>query len=198
MRSLSFCLTVLFILSAIVRPLSAEEEPPEISDPYLTNWQLGGDYMEQGRWEDAIDAYQRHIEELPKAVAARIYMGNAYEELGQKEKAYQLYRDAASIYPDIAMTYLRSEPGPNPVIADLLCDFGIQHAEVGDAFEAFGFFADAVSVYPDHVEAHFRLGAALLELGEKEYAIDEYGTLKRLDGEKAAELQLLIAESLSQ
>jgi tetratricopeptide (TPR) repeat protein len=69
---------------------------------------------------------------------------------------------------------------------------------VEETFEAFGFFADAVSVYPDHIEAHYRLGVALLALGEKEYAIEEYGTLKRLDGDKAAELQLLIAESLSQ
>lgn len=198
MHPLSYCLTVLSLVFSITSPLSAEEKPLVITDPYLTNWQLGNDYMEQGRWEDAIEAYQRHIEELPKAVAARIYMGHAYQGLGQNEKAYQRYSDAYGIYPDIATTYLKSGPGPNVVIADFLCDIGIQHAEMGDSYEAFSFFADAISVYPDHIEARFHLGATLLDLGEKEYAIEEYGTLKRLDEERAAELQLLIAKSLSQ
>ncbi|MEJ2137048.1 MAG: hypothetical protein P8X86_17615 [Desulfofustis sp.] len=79
-----------------------------------------------------------------------------------------------------------------------MCDIGIQHSERGDPYQAFDFFVDAISAYPDHIAAHFHLGAVLLDLGEKEYAIEEYGTLKRLDEDKAAELQRLIAGSLSQ
>ena len=186
MRPVPFVLVLLFVLSAIAGEVPAGEAPPADSDPYLTDWQLGGRHMDEGRYRDAIDVYQRYIDEVPKAVGARIYMGYACEQLGQKEKARQLYRDAADIYPDFAMDYFNEEPGPHPGIADAMCDIGISYVKRGRILDALEVFEDALSVYPDHVEAHFRLGAACLDLGEKEYALEAYESLRRLDGEKAS------------
>lgn len=193
MRPLTFALTVLFLLTAVVGQVPAGEGPPAAPDPYLTDWQLGEQFVEQGRYREAIAAYQRFIEEMPKAVGARISMGYAYEQLGEKEKAYQLYRDAVSIYPDFAMDYINMEAGSNPGIADAMCGVGKVFLEQGRIFHALEVFEDAVRVSPDHVEAHFRLGVAYLVLDVKKSALEEYEFLRSLDGEKASELQLMIA-----
>lgn len=193
MRPLPLVLTVLLLLSGVAGQVAAGERPPVASDPYLTDWQRGGRHVEQSRYRDAIDAYKQYIEEVPKAVGARIYMGHAYEKLGQKEKAYQLYKDAASIYPDFAMDYFKEEIGPNKGIADALCGIGYAGQGNVDALEA---YEEAIRVYPDHVEAHFRLGELYVDMGEKGYALEEYESLKRLDGAKASELQQMIAGAL--
>lgn len=152
--------------------------------------------MEERRYRDAIDTYQRYIDDVPKAVGARIMMGYAYERLGQKEKARQLFDDAASIYPDFAMDYFREEPGPHPGIADAMYGIGISYVKRGRTLDALEVFEDALRVYPDHVEAHFRLGVTYLGLGERGYALEAYESLKGLDGEKASELLMMIARSI--
>ncbi|MFC1657413.1 tetratricopeptide repeat protein [Candidatus Moduliflexota bacterium] len=195
MRPLHLVVTVLFLIPAPAGLLSAGEGPPIASDPYLTDWQVGGRNMEEARYREAIDSYQRYIDDVPKAVGARIMMGYAYEQIGQKEKARQLFDDAASIYPDFAMDYFREEPGPHPGIADAMCGVGMSYVERGKILEALEVFEDALRVYPDHVDAHFRLGVAYLNLGERGYALEAYDSLKRLDGEKASDLLMMIARS---
>jgi tetratricopeptide (TPR) repeat protein len=62
------------------------------------------------------------------------------------------------------------------------------YGKLGQPFDEVKAYKEAIRVEPDYVSAHFNLGTALLQKGDKTGALDEYKILKNLDKETADKL----------
>jgi O-antigen ligase len=72
--------------------------------------QLGRAYAYQGRWTDALAAWQRAARVVGRNAQLDSFMGRAYEKLGDKAKALEAYRAALAADPsnELAKSGLRS------------------------------------------------------------------------------------------
>ena len=69
-------------------------------------------FFSQSKYEEAISAYERTIENYPKSVAAQdsgFYIGWAYQRMGKNEEAIIQLEEAISLYP-------RNENAPNSLV----------------------------------------------------------------------------------
>ena len=65
-----------------------------------TAWiNLGNALMDNRRYQEAIDAYQKALELDPKNVDVRVDMGTCFKNIGQPARAVEEYRKAIAINP---------------------------------------------------------------------------------------------------
>jgi tetratricopeptide (TPR) repeat protein len=133
---------------------------------------LGSAYSKIGRYQDAIEAYNKAIGITP---TAEVYnnLGVAHTQLGQLQEAIENFGQAIKIKPDYAEAY----------------------NNIGAVYNHFGWHQKAVAVYREaikfkggYVNAHYNLGLTFLTIGDSNSASEEYKILKALDAEKANEL----------
>ena len=66
----------------------------------ITAWiNLGNAFMDNRRYQEAIDAYQKALELDPKDVDVRVDMGTCFRNIGQPARAVEEYRKAIAINP---------------------------------------------------------------------------------------------------
>ncbi len=86
--------------------LSARENP---TDPRALHY-LGREYMYLSRWQDAIDTLKKHVR-LPGYVwpeekcASFRYMARCFFHLGHKDRAEEMYLEAAALCPHLRESY---------------------------------------------------------------------------------------------
>jgi len=68
-------------------------------------YNIGVDYAEAGRWQEAIDAFKQAITLKPDYVEAYNNLGNAYGELGRYQEAIVAYKQAIKLKPDDALAH---------------------------------------------------------------------------------------------
>jgi len=84
------------ISQALALPAVPPAETPTTKEGWIS---LGNDQMDAAHYQDAIFAYQRALELDPKNVDVRVDMGTCYRNLGQPEKAIEIYKQALQINP---------------------------------------------------------------------------------------------------
>ena len=120
---------------------------------------MGVTLKEQGKLEEAIEAYNKALAIKPDYAEAYNNMGIALQEQGKLEEAIEAYNKALAIKPDYAEAYY---------------NMGIALKEQGKLEEAIEAYNKALAIKPDYAEAYNNMGNALKEQGKLEEAIEAY------------------------
>jgi tetratricopeptide (TPR) repeat protein len=116
------------------------EDVPE--DP-LAHYELGVQYAELGRPQDAIGPFERTLELSPRFRDARLRIALCYKEMGNHAKALETLRAAAWTLPRYA--------------AEIAFEEGNAHRALGDSAAAEGAFRRAISMNAGFVPASVNL-----------------------------------------
>ena len=112
---------------------------------------MGNALKEQGKLEEAIEAYNKALAIKPDYAEAYNNMGNALKEQGKLEEAIEAYNKALAIKPDYAEAYN---------------NMGVTLKEQGKLEEAIEAYNKALAIKPDYAEA-WSNGAEALEKWNK-------------------------------
>ncbi len=153
----------------------------------------GDQYMADGRYEDAINAYHQAIIEQPGCAENLFYLGCAYHRSNQLERAILYYEKTLTIDNRLdaahrnmglafyqagdldraAVCYLRSlQLRPDSV--DMLISLGAIYAQTGHRPEAEICYRKALHVDPSHESARYNLGNLYLGIGDLKSAAAQY------------------------
>jgi tetratricopeptide (TPR) repeat protein len=126
------------------RPPSPAPPPSRNKEYYI---EQAVRFFKEGRFEDAIAAFQEAIRVQPDFAEPHANLGNIYKGLGRLDEAAASYREA-----------LRIEPGPPETHHNLGLVFNEQQKPV----EAMERFREAIRLKPDYAEAFASLAAVLV------------------------------------
>ena len=120
---------------------------------------MGDALKEQGKLEEAIEAYNKALAIKPDYAEAYNNMGITLKDQGKLEEAIEAYNKALAIKPDYAEAYN---------------NMGNALKEQGKLEEAIEAYNKALAIKPDYAEAYYNMGYALQEQGKLEEAIEAY------------------------
>lgn len=129
--------------------------------------------------------YRKAVELDPDWSWGHIRLGLTYNDMGQYENAILEWQTLAELDHET--------PGEHAVCFVLMANTYLEMDEYQKAVEA---SQEALRINPDSASAHYNLGRAYLEMGNKNLASEEYRTLKELDEELAKEMYQFMNESL--
>jgi Tfp pilus assembly protein PilF len=104
---------------------------------------LGGAYMQEGNFRDAIENLDRSIELNPSDYLSFTKRGDAYNLLGEYDKALRDYETALSLREDVPAVYYNR---------------GLIYTKAGDYMKAREDFLRTVSIDPGYYQAYYNLG----------------------------------------
>lgn len=110
---------------------------------------------EAGRWEAAVQSYDRSLQAFPRNFDALANVGAIHQRLGRHEHAIAAFRDALAIRPD-------------PVVCNAL---GYALAKAGKLEESIAAYQRAVELGPDFPQAWISLGEMLFKAHRDDEAI---------------------------
>jgi len=122
-------------------------------------YRMGIALQEQGKMEEAIEAYNEALSIKPDHANAYNNMGIALKKQGKLEEAIEVYNKALAIKPDHANAYY---------------NMGIALQKQGKIEEAIEAYNEALSIKPDYADAYYNMGIALQKQGKIEEAIEAY------------------------
>jgi len=122
----------------------------------IAHYNMGSEWAEAGRWNEAIEAYRRAIGLQPELVEAHNNLGIALRATGQTEEAISSYRRALELRPEFVEVHN---------------NLGILLAQQARWEEAIVCYQHAVALRPDFALAHQDLGILLLRAGSFEQAL---------------------------
>ena len=148
---------------------------------------------DQGKLEEAIEAYNKAITIKPDYADAYYNMGNALKEQGKLEEAIEAYNKAIAIKPDYVQAYkntgniLKMQGNLNqaveiynkaiaikPNYAEAYYNLGIALKEQDKLEEAIEAYNKAIIIKPDYADAHYNSSFALLNSGRLKEGLDAY------------------------
>jgi TonB family protein len=142
------------------------------------------DFMSKGDFENAITEYQKALRSKGNLSEAQLWLGIAYERLGNRQfdngetgRAIEAYKNAVRYAPDPMRAQSRLG-----LAYERLGDQLFKNGETAQALEA---YKNALASVPEDPYWHKQLGIALEKHGDREAAIKEYRTaaeLSPLDG----------------
>lgn len=127
--------------------------------------------VEQGKYQEAIDACTGAIQQNPKNATAYGIRGYAYHELGNSEQAIKDYSIVISLEPNMVVAYNNR---------------GVAYRELGNYEQAINDFNKAVEIDPKHGRAYYHRAVAYDKLGNNKQAFKDYKVAFGL-GDKDAE-----------
>jgi tetratricopeptide (TPR) repeat protein len=146
---------------------------PATSKPVATltpsaseHMELGVDYHEQGRLDEAIAEFQEAIQLDPDFVEAHYNLGLAYTDQGEFDAAIAEYEKAIGLAPDLAVAHN---------------GLGNVYYNLNRIDEAMAEYEEAVRLDPDLADAHFNLGHVYLSLDRYAEALVAYQEANRLN-----------------
>ena len=119
-----------------------------------------------GRYDEALQAYDRAIEIDPSLAAAWNNKGLALYDLGKYYEAIKAYDEAIRLYPNFA---------------DAWSNKGITLIKQGKHDEAIKAYDEAIRLDPNHVDTWYNIGWALDDQGKYDEAIKAYDEAIKLD-----------------
>ena len=131
---------------------------------------MGNVWFQQGRFDDAIEQYQRSITLKPHYSEAHNNLGVALSRRGKFDDAIAEYQRALVASP------LNDEAHDN---------WGVALAAQGRAVDAIEQYRQAIAINPDNADAQVNWGNALLLLGNIRGAIDQYTVALRMRPDNA-------------
>jgi tetratricopeptide (TPR) repeat protein len=145
----------------------------------------GLDFAWESKWQEALEAYQQALAEIPDDPAVHNHLGLAYLELERYEPALEAYRQASKLAPD--------DPAPWSRIADIHERMGQPHAAADAYFsiaeirrrqrswtQAIQTLQRATQLHPGHLQAHLSLAEIYSQLDQPQRATREYLTMARI------------------
>jgi tetratricopeptide (TPR) repeat protein len=123
-----------------------------------------------GRYEKALEVYERVIQLAPTDANAYHRKGIALNRLGRNKEALEVYEQAIRLDPTYAEVYYNK---------------GIALGDLGRNKEALLAYEQAIRLDPTHAEAYYHKGVALSRLGRNEEALVIYEQATRLDPKNA-------------
>ncbi|MCA9263918.1 MAG: tetratricopeptide repeat protein [Planctomycetales bacterium] len=142
------------------------------SDAFKASNNLGTLLESIGRVPEAIEVYQKGVEQRPDCFLLHYNLGHALHQTGQLGPALFSYMKALELEPESAETHFN--------LGNLLFDQGRFNSAVG-------VYERAIECAPDFREAHSNLGSTHFELRNFTAAADCYRAALRIDDQKAAE-----------
>jgi protein O-mannosyl-transferase len=127
---------------------------------------LGNALAAQGRFEEAIDQFQRALRIDPNDADATYNLGNALAQQGSFEEAAKQLQNALQINPGNAMAAY---------------DLGNVRARQGRFEEAIGDFELALRIDRGLAKAHYNLGSLLGKQGKLNEAVEQYQKALQVD-----------------
>lgn len=154
---------------------SATNPEIEAEDSSQALFEMGQDYYQSGRWEDAVAAYRKAVELDPTYQAAYVNLGDAYYQNQQLNLAIEAYQQALELNPDDA-----------EVVYNLGATYLQQALATGqpkktDLDKALTQLERAIEMQPELPHPYYALGAAYQYLGEQELAIQNFEKFLELD-----------------
>tara|TARA_Y100000022_G_scaffold195572_1_gene201404 strand:- start:1210 stop:2793 length:1584 start_codon:yes stop_codon:yes gene_type:complete len=154
---------------------------------------MGVALKNQGKLDEAIDAYKKVISLKPDSASAYIDMGNALYHQGKLDETISAFKKAIFLNPKNANAYYNigvvfNAKGKlneaidsykksvllNPNYAEAYSNMGVALHEKGMLDEALEIFKKSISLNPDNAIAYNNMGATLKDLGKYEKAIEAY------------------------
>jgi tetratricopeptide (TPR) repeat protein len=145
----------------------------------------GLNFAWEGKWEKALEAYQKAQAEMPEEPVVHNYLGLANVQLGRLESALEAYTVANRLTPD--------DPAPLTRIAEIHAKLGQRHAAADASFsladiyrrrrewaQAIQALQDTTRFQPDHTASRLALAEIFTELGQSQRAVKEHLSLARL------------------
>lgn len=152
----------------------------ETPDSYDSHYLLALTLTETGELKDAIEEFKKAIAlatQDDSKIVAYYNMANVYFDLRDYQNAADAYQSALKI--DDKLSKIRN-------------NLGLAFAGMKRLSEAAAEFKRAVDLKPRYAEAHYNLGVAHLQLGEKPQAELESQALQAINPELAQRLEKLI------
>jgi tetratricopeptide (TPR) repeat protein len=126
----------------------------------------GNSLFTEGRYEEAIQYYDKVLEIEPNDVYVLYNKGNAFYSLGNYTEAIQYFDKALEI---------------EPRLVEALTNKGLALADLGKYQEAIQYVDKALEIEPRMVEALTNKGAALAKLGKYQEAIQYFDKALEID-----------------
>jgi tetratricopeptide (TPR) repeat protein len=146
-----------------------------------------------GRAADAEKTLRALLRLRPTSPELHVQLGAQIFRQGRAEQALEQFDNAMALRPDypeaeldratVLHTLGRLPDGERERVAAMHVEMGRRAGERHALTVASRFFRQAIAIAPDCVEAHFRLGETLVELGERDRAAGALRAALRLDPE---------------
>ncbi len=145
-------------------------------DSWMAYNNLGIDLFEKGRYDEAIDAYNKSLVIHPGYVQTHYNLANTFAQKGEMEQALTHCREAVALAPN--------DPNAHSTMGNALMG-------VGSIDDAMAEYAKALELQPNHVDALYHRGIASLQKRDVDAAEADFTALTKADPEMAeAQLQL--------
>jgi len=146
------------------------------ANPKAPNVHFGLGYLlwKKGQYPEAVEQFQKELDNDPRHVRALLYLADAKMQMNQMDDAQSRLEEIEKIDPDIAMQHL---------------DLGIVYADTGRKEDARAQFEAAIKLSPKNVNAHYRLARLYRSMGMTAEAKDEFDKASSLN--KAEDDRLL-------
>jgi len=132
-----------------------------LTSAHFERYPLARLYEKMGRWDKAIDEYQRFLAHSPEFLMARNNLALIYMNKGKLDQAAEQYE-----------TGLRY----NPAWAEGYNNLAVIYLKSGDKNKAIDNFMEAIKLNPRDPDLHYNLGLLYLEKGTQEKAFQEFET----------------------
>lgn len=173
----------------------------------VINYKEGISHTRAGRFEQAVESYQKAIELNPQYAEAYHELGYALFKLGKYNESLEASVKATKLRPKNAETYRNlgdTYKALNQI--DKACEsytkaknLAPKHFQTvtklancfvqqGDSSAAINTYNDSLKVQPNNAVAHYELGKLYNSLGRSEEAMDEYTKLLTLNNSLAEKL----------
>jgi len=181
-----------------------------ILDKLVEGLTEGNKLFKEGKYEEAIEIFEKILEESPDAYIVNKNIGNAYFEMEKYDKAEEFY-----------MKILEKEPNNNDVILligncyanrgqnekalewyykiefekidnpTVLYNIGTNYYNVSEFQEALKYYKKAVEIQGDFLDGFYQLGITHLALGNYKGAIDAFESYIKQDpdSERASQVK---------
>jgi len=130
------------------------------------NYNLGLSLQGLGRFEEAVEAYQKAVRIAPEFADAHDRLGYVLQSLGRHQDATVHFQAVLKIRPNFAEAHL---------------SLGMSLLALGRKEEALAQFEDALRIRPNYSDAHSNLGMILHVLERYEEAEEHYQEALRID-----------------
>jgi tetratricopeptide (TPR) repeat protein len=172
---------------------AVRDDSPVVAFCYFA---LGKLFMDQNKFEQAIESFTKGIERIPSSAEALAYRGRAHEQLGDLEKALADYQAALRVNPSLkapseGLQRLRSEPAACTSVPSLpegagnkdrvnalrkLAAFCVHQQRFDDAVSILD---QVIEIESNNMQAHLDRGAVLVKSGKLQAGLEDFNAVIR-------------------
>ena len=148
-------------------------------DQFRRSMNQGHSAAWEGRWQEAVEHYDRALAEFPDNAPTLNSLALAQLQLGNLDQALDLYRRAASVTPEDPLPFekiaqIYKQNGRTNEAVDYSMQAAERHLNLRDADKAIKNWTRVIRLKPENIDAHAKLAAVYEKLGRNAQAVTEY------------------------